>query len=278
MGSAPSGAGRRLSWLPLLRELRRRRSVILGYHGVAESDRRLDLSRLQVAPSLFRRQLELLAQAGFRFMTMRDATDELTGAAPRPGIAVVTFDDGLRNNHTTAAPILAELGIPATVYVACDFIAGHNPWIAAGGGGEMLTEDEIKALARASWEIGAHTLSHADLASLDYDGCLAEIDGSRRLLEQITATTVDAFAYPFGRYGPAAIAAARDAGMRTAVTTGSGCWRPFELTRAMISAGDPGVVVALKLVDRYEPLLRLAPLRAARSASRTARARIQGAA
>ncbi len=278
MSHAVTGSRSRLSWLGPLRELRRRRSVILGYHGVADCDRRLDLSRLQVPPELFRRQLQMLSAAGFRFMTMSDAADELAREPPRPGLAVVTFDDGLRNNLTTAAPILSDLGIPATVYVACDFIGGHSPWIGAGGGGEMLSEEEIRVLARSGWEIGAHTLSHPDLATLGYDGCMNEIDGSRRVLESITGGRVDTFAYPFGRYGPEALAAVRDCGMRAAVTTGSGSWRRFELTRAMISAGDPTAILALKLVDLYEPLLRTAPLRAARRASRLVRARMQGAA
>jgi len=277
MSSVRKGRQRRAASLLFLRELRRRRSVILGYHGVAECERRLDLCRLQIAPGLFRAQLQLLLDAGFQFATMTDAVEPLTRPQPAPGIAVVTFDDGLRNNLTTAAPILAELGVPATVYVACDLIDGHNPWIGAGGGGEILSADEVRELSNAGWEIGSHTLSHADLASLDYDRCLAEINGSRDLLQQITGATVDTFAYPFGRYGPAAVRAVRDSGMRAAVTTGSGRWDAFELTRAMISAGDPSPVLALKLMDMYEPLLHLGPLRAARSASRSARARLQAA-
>lgn len=277
MSSVRNGGPRRAASLLFLRELRRRRSVILGYHGVAECDRRLDLSRLQVAPGRFRSQLQMLFDAGFRFATMTDAVDDLARPRPACGIAVVTFDDGLRNNLTTAAPILAELGIPATVYIASDLIDGHNPWIGPGGGGEILSADEIRQLARSGWEIGSHTVSHADLTSLDYDRCLAEITGSRKALEEITGGTVDTFAYPFGRYGPAALRAVRDSGMRAAVTTGSGRWDAFELTRAMISAGDPSPVIALKLMDMYEPVLRLPPLRAARWASRAARARLRAA-
>src|SRR6202012_4382025 len=87
-------------WLPLLRALRRRRSVILGYHGVADCELRHDLSRLQTPPAQFTRQVELLLEAGFRFTTMTEAADDLAGDRPRPGLAVVTFDDGLRNNHS----------------------------------------------------------------------------------------------------------------------------------------------------------------------------------
>jgi peptidoglycan/xylan/chitin deacetylase (PgdA/CDA1 family) len=99
---------------------------------------------------------------------MSEAADELGGGRPRPGIAVVTFDDGLRNNYTAALPILSRLGIRATVYVACNFIGGYNPWVSPGGGGEMLGEEDIQTLAASGWEIGAHTLSHPDMAG---NGC-----------------------------------------------------------------------------------------------------------
>ena len=67
---------------------------------------------------------------------------------------------------------------------------------------------------------------------------------------------------------PLPVAAARNAGLLAAVTTGSGSWEPYELTRAMIGAADPFPVVLLKMTDRYEPLLRFVPLRAMRRASR----------
>jgi peptidoglycan/xylan/chitin deacetylase (PgdA/CDA1 family) len=268
--AAPGDATRRL-WMPLLRALRRRRSVILGYHGVADCELRRDLSRLQTPPAQFTRQVQLLLEAGFQFTTMTEAADDLAGDRPRPGLAVITFDDGMRNNHGTALPILERLGVPASVYVACDFIGGVSPWLAPESGGDMLDEGGIRALARAGWEIGAHTLSHPDMASLSYDDCRAEIDGSRARLESIIEAPVDTFAYPFGRYGPAAVAAARDSGMRAALTIGSGTWQRFELTRAMVSNGDPFPVVALKMIDGYERLLGLPPLRAARRISRAAR-------
>jgi peptidoglycan/xylan/chitin deacetylase (PgdA/CDA1 family) len=114
-------------------------------------------------------------------------------------------------------------------------------------------------------------VTHADLGKLDYDGCVREIEGSCSALEQILGARVETFAYPFGSYGPAAVAAARSAGLLGAVTTGSGSWDSYELTRAMIGAADPFPVILLKMTDRYEPLLRLVPLRAMRRASRRLR-------
>jgi peptidoglycan/xylan/chitin deacetylase (PgdA/CDA1 family) len=250
---------------------------VLGYHGVASSRLRDDLSLLQVSPSRFRRHIELLLAAGFSFVTMAELARRAGGGVPEPGLAVVTFDDGMRNNHSTALPILGEYGIPATVYVTIGFIAGVSPWIGPGGDGAMMDEPELRELAAAGWELGAHTMTHADLSTLDYDACLGEIEESRLALERIAGVSVDTFAYPFGRYGPAALAAARDAAVIAAVTTGSGSWEPYEITRAMIGAIDPLAVILLKLTDRYEPLLASAPARLARQSSKRLRDSLRSA-
>jgi peptidoglycan/xylan/chitin deacetylase (PgdA/CDA1 family) len=259
-------------WIEALQRVRRQRSVVLGYHGVAESRLRDDLSLLQLSPARFRTQLELLLAAGFRFVTMAELARRADGSMPEPGLAVVTFDDGMRNNHTIALPILNEYEIPATVYVTIGFIDGRSPWIGPGGDGSIMNENELRELASAGWELGAHTMSHPDLSRLDYDACRREIEDSRDALERIAGVEVQTFAYPFGKYGPEALAAVKDTGLLAAVTTGSGVWEPYEMTRAMIGAIDPMPVVLLKLADRYEPLLRTAPIRALRQGSKRLRA------
>lgn len=261
-------------WSAALRRLAERRSVILGYHGIGTAPAREDLFRLLVSPDQFTRQLEMLLDAGFRFVTVAELADQLDGEGPPPGLATVSFDDGLRDNYTTALPILDRLGIRATVYPVVGFLGGHSPWISRGPAGEIMAEAELRALAAEGWEIGAHTMTHPDLSELDYAACKSEIEESREALERITGQPVRTFAYPFGHYGPAAIAATRDAGFRAAVTIGSGSWAPLELTRAMVSAGDPFPVLMLKLTDRYEPLVSSPALRLVREASKQIRSGI----
>ncbi len=260
-------------WLGALKRIRRKRAVVLGYHGVAESRLRDDLSLLQISPARFRAQIELLLDAGFEFVTMTELVLRAEGGAPEPGLAAITFDDGMRNNRTIALPILSQYGIPATVYVTIGFINGESPWIGAGGDRAMMSEPQLRELTRAGWELGAHTMTHPDMTTLTYDACRAEIEQSRDALERIVGTPVQTFAYPFGKYGPDALAAVRDSGLQAAVTTGSGSWSRYEITRAMIGAIDPLPVVLLKLTDRYEPLLRSMPIRVARSGSKRLRAR-----
>jgi peptidoglycan/xylan/chitin deacetylase (PgdA/CDA1 family) len=217
--------------------------------------------------------MELLLDAGFHFVTVAELARRAGGNPPEPGLAAVTFDDGMKNNHTIALPTLRGYGVPGTVYVTVGFIGGESPWISPGGDRAMMTESELRSLAAAGWELGAHTMTHPDLSELSYDACRTEIEDSRRALERIVGVKVQTFAYPWGRYGSAALAAVQDAGLLAAVTTGSGSWSRYEMTRAMIGALDPLPVVLLKLSDRYEPLLQSPPIRAPRTASKRLRER-----
>jgi peptidoglycan/xylan/chitin deacetylase (PgdA/CDA1 family) len=271
---APRPHCARRLWVRAFAEVGRRRSVVLGYHGVAGSRRRDDLHLLQVSPERFTMQIDLLREAGFRFVTMAQLARLAGGDTPPPGYAAVTFDDGLSNNHTVALPILRARGIPATVYVTIGFIGKSSPWIGAGGDGAVMTETQLRDLVAAGWELGGHTMTHPDMSTLDYEGCRREIEDGRSELERITSTRVETFAYPFGRYGAAALQAVRDAGLSAAVTTGSGSWSPFEMTRAMVGAVDPLPLVLLKLTDRYEPLLSSAPVRSLRQATKRLRERV----
>jgi peptidoglycan/xylan/chitin deacetylase (PgdA/CDA1 family) len=183
--------------------------VILGYHGVADCPRDDDQCMLQLPPAKLRVQLERLLAAGFRFVTVAELARRAAGQAPPPGLAAVTFDDGMRNVLTAGLPILTELGIPATVYAPTGWLGGRSPWIGPGSDGAILTAGELQELAAAGWELGSHTRTHADLSTLDYDGCRREIDASCQVLESIAGRRVQTLAYPFGRYGAHSIAAAR---------------------------------------------------------------------
>ena len=97
-------------------------------------------------------------------------------------------------------------------------IGGTYPWME--GAIPMMKEGEIRELAEAGVEIGAHTVSHPDLALLSQSECLREMNESRRELERITSQTVETVAYPSCRYGDAAVAAAGEAGFLAAVTCG----------------------------------------------------------
>jgi peptidoglycan/xylan/chitin deacetylase (PgdA/CDA1 family) len=124
---------------------------------------------------------------------------------------------------------------------------------AAAGGDESALADKLyltwtdaKALAAAGVELGAHTLTHAILSTLDADQSLAEVDGSARAMEKQLGHSPEVFAYPFGRrwdYNEDSKRAVSAAGCRYAVNTHKGTNTassdPLELRRVPIEESTP---------------------------------------
>jgi peptidoglycan/xylan/chitin deacetylase (PgdA/CDA1 family) len=258
----------------VVRTLQARRSIILCYHGVGPSTTRTDPGFLRVDPDAFRAQLDLLLGAGFEFVTVSELVDRTGGREPPPGLVALSFDDGMDDNHEHLLPILQAHGIRATVYVTTGLIGKANPWMASGSGARMMTAAELQDLVEAGFEIGAHTVTHPDLSQLDFDACLREMIGSRTALEEILGIRVRTFAYPYCRYGPAALVAARQAGFVAAVTCeGRGGWDRYEIARTMITGKDNRLAFLAKLTGLYQPMFESAPGRLARAATRSFRER-----
>ena len=78
----------------------------------------------------FRALVAGLARRG-RALSMDDVVAHVQGRRPFPPRAfALTFDDGLENNASIAAPILREHGVPATFYVTTGFVEGNRmSWI-----------------------------------------------------------------------------------------------------------------------------------------------------
>jgi len=241
---------------------------------VGPTTTRIDPGYLRVRPDAFRAQLELLLGAGFEFVTVAEFANRYDGEEPPAGLAALSFDDGMADNHDVVLPILAELGLPATVYVVTGLVGKPNPWMATGSGARMMNEDELREVAAAGIEIGAHTVTHPDLSRLDYDACVDEAAGSRRELERLLGVSVRTFAYPYCRFGPAARAAVERAGFEAAVTCqGLGSWDRFELKRSLITGKDELPMFLLKLTDAYQPLFGSVPSRFIRASTRAVRDR-----
>jgi len=76
----------------------------------------------QIRADVFERQIRYLAQ-NFDLLSIEDLARGLNGEfrlGPRQ--AVITFDDGYRNNLTVAAPILNQYRAPFTVFVSTEHI------------------------------------------------------------------------------------------------------------------------------------------------------------
>jgi peptidoglycan/xylan/chitin deacetylase (PgdA/CDA1 family) len=99
--------------------------AVLMYHGLLPDDAGIDAWTM-VRAGEFRRQMQYLKQR-CDFVSMPElvaagCAAEVAGKRGGKPRVMITFDDGYRSNYSLALPILAELEIPATVFVATGFV------------------------------------------------------------------------------------------------------------------------------------------------------------
>jgi peptidoglycan/xylan/chitin deacetylase (PgdA/CDA1 family) len=99
---------------------------ILAYHRIVdmgpEHDFPFDPELVSATPDDFRAQMEYVA-THFNAVTFRDVLRAADGEIALPSRPIIiTFDDGYLDNYTHAFPILRELGLPATIFVATGYV------------------------------------------------------------------------------------------------------------------------------------------------------------
>lgn len=196
------------------------RLLVLCYHAVSATWR----ADLSLAPERLEAQLASLLRRGYRPARFTDAVLE----PRRQATLVVTFDDAFRSVLELAAPILARLGVPGTVFVPTDFMGHAGPaswpgvdqWVGTLHELELtpLRWDELAGLAEAGWEIGSHTCSHPHLTTLDDTELERELANSKMRCEDELGSPCDSLAYPYGDVDPRVRDAAGRAGYRAAAT------------------------------------------------------------
>lgn len=102
---------------------------ILTYHRVVDLVPGVADPEHNVTPKRLRHQLEGMLARGYEFWPLdRLLTAVRKGTELHDRIAVVTFDDGYESVYLNAFPVLKELKIPATVFVATSYLDGKEPF------------------------------------------------------------------------------------------------------------------------------------------------------
>ena len=109
---------------------RRRALLVLTYHRIGNPAASADYAPIFAAtPEALAKTLRALANS-HKIVGLNDvATLAESDFAVDAPTALVTFDDGYRDNLTEALPILRDLKIPATFFLTTDFLEGARiPW------------------------------------------------------------------------------------------------------------------------------------------------------
>ncbi|MGJ3264531.1 MAG: polysaccharide deacetylase family protein [Salinarimonas sp.] len=106
----------------------RGRGVILTFHHVrpAPAEGFAPNRLLEITPGFLETVLDTLDALGFDVVPLDDVPARLAGPEPERPFAVLTFDDGYRDNRDYAAPVLAARGVPWTLFVTRDFAEGRG--------------------------------------------------------------------------------------------------------------------------------------------------------
>ncbi len=191
--------------------------AVLVYHSISTRTTPT-FARLTVDPSLFAEQMAALREQNLDVIPFCEVPDAL--AAGRGAVAI-TIDDGLADAAENACPVLAALGMPATLFVPSGHVGGHPGWLRrANGRRPMMGRETITSLAREGFEIGSHGQLHI-AADLNPPRLVERDARSSRLeLEDCIGSPVPSFAYPFGFHSASARRAVRAAGYRQACAVG----------------------------------------------------------
>jgi peptidoglycan/xylan/chitin deacetylase (PgdA/CDA1 family) len=142
----------------LFRYLNRKKILILAYHGITKRKFRIQPWTL-LPQERFEQQIKFIKEK-YNIITLKQAVAGITNGNRLPeNPAVVTFDDGYKNNFTLALPILQKFGVPATIFLTAGYI----------GSKEILPLDEVYLVITHSKKRSPITLLEIGLGPLFFD-------------------------------------------------------------------------------------------------------------
>jgi peptidoglycan/xylan/chitin deacetylase (PgdA/CDA1 family) len=233
---------------------------ILFYHRISD-----DHDELAVPPSRFRRQMDFLADSGYRVVDVAEVGRLLAGGSVPNDVIGLSFDDGYLDVAENALPVLARHGFRATVFVVTGAVEGNAVFTWYERQPALLSWQDITSLDGASpLRFEAHTVSHPSLLALDDAAAQREIVDCKHVLEDRLGRAVEAFSYPAGLFGPREVALVRQAEYHVAVSCEPGLNDPsvdrFALRRRQIDARDRLIDFRAKVAGGHDspPPLRAA--------------------
>lgn len=166
-------------------------AVVLMYHRFGEED----MPSTSIRIDQFEAHLAELKSGGYQVLPLPRIVAALRDRKPLPDRTVaITIDDAYRSVYLEAWPRLRAAGLPFTLFVSTDVIQR---------GGDYMSWDEIRELARGGVEIGNQTASHSHLPALPLDKARDDIRAANARIEAEIGQKPTLLAYPYGEYSAA---------------------------------------------------------------------------
>ena len=201
----------------------------------------------------FERQLEWF-RSEFEPVSLSEAVTRLQRGDLSGRELVVTFDDGFRNQAVNAAPLLRDAGFSACFFLITGLVDAapddvrdvcsarlHLPRPV-----DVMGWDDARRLLELGHEVGSHTRTHPNLASVGDDALQDELRGSREELETRLGRPVRHASAPYGNaasFAPRVSQAAGESGYASCSSALRGINRAgtdvHALRRDHLSAGWP---------------------------------------
>lgn len=209
---------------------------ILLYHAVGEPVEIEWPPGLILPASLFEEHLQYLTQEGYQIVTVAELAERFKFGYSVEKFVAMSFDDGYKNNHSDALPLLKKYNAKASFYIV-DRDIGKTIY---------MNQSQLLDLLASDMEIGSHTINHAPLALIDPKYLPWEIGSAKKFLEKkLNGYILQGKAYPNGGYNKNVINAMQEYGFVYGLTGKVGAnthqnfaQAPYEMYR--ISIVDDG--------------------------------------
>lgn len=124
------------------------------------------------------------------------------------GMVTITFDDSWLSQYQNGLPILESAGFKGTMYITTEPIQGN--WDG------FINLTQLKDMKARGHELAGHTVTHADLTTLNTNAANRELKNSKSYIQNQTGATVTSLAYPYGSFNTAVINLTKAAGYTNA--------------------------------------------------------------
>lgn len=215
---------------------------IIMYHYIEYVKDKGDIIRIKLdtTPDQFEKQLLSLKNAHYETYFVKDIPEILKGNIDySTKSAVLTFDDGYSSFYKNAFPLLKKYHMRGTVYIIQNTI----------GKEQFMSHQQIQELIDSQLiEIGSHTLTHANLKTMNDWTSRKQIVESKHLLEKEFNIKIETFAYPNGGFNLRTVELVKEASYSAAVSVISGTMQSeenlFYLSRIRpgIFSGDINII------------------------------------